>query len=214
VAKGSSGGPVLGADGCLLGFVSRTSAVETVVVTGDRIVNLVAPAIALSMLGGNSGAEEKLRRQTFDAVSTSLNSYVFDLEGVLVMFRRTSLDADSMARTITNYNATYRAMFDGRSAFAAQIADRFGKKAGDDYLDLVRFLDDGHKQYIYGRLQDLLVQLRKNKKLTSKENQELKTILDGFDERVAQSKTKVAAYIAGLRAALSRPSAPRAGERR
>jgi hypothetical protein len=214
VARGSSGGPVLGADGCLIGFVSRTSAVETVVVTGDRIVNLVAPAIELSMLGGNSGADEKLRRQTFDAVSTSLNSYVFDLEAVLVIFRRTSLDTDSVARTITHYNDTYRAMFDGRSAIAAQISDRFGKKRGDDYLELVNFLDTGHKQLIYGRLQDLLVQLRANKKLTNNEKKELAQILQDLDAHVRDSKTRVAAYIEVLRAALSRPSAPLAGERR
>ena len=201
VARGSSGGPVLGADGCVIGFVSRTSAVETVVVTADRIVDLAPPG-ELSMLGGNSGAEGRQRRETFDAVSTSLNSYVFDLEAVLVMFRRQSLDADSMARTITHYNDSYRAMFDGRSAFAEQIADRFGKQLGDKYLELVDFLDTGHKQFIFGRLQDLLVQLRANKKLTKKENQELQQILVDLDKHVRESKANVAAYIQVLRAAL------------
>jgi hypothetical protein len=201
VARGSSGGPVLGADGCLLGLVSRTSAVETVVVTADRLVNL-APAVELTMLGGNSGAEERLRRQTFDAVSTSLNAYVFDLEAVLVMFRRTSLDTESMARTITHYNESYRTMFDGRSAFAVQIADRFGKPRGEEYLALIDMLDTGHKQWIYGRLQDLLVQLRANKKLSNKENQELKTILDGLNDHVTESKRRVAAFIQVLRVAL------------
>ena len=190
VARGSSGGPVLGADGCLLGFVSRTSAVETVVVSGDRVVNLV-PAVELSMLGGNSGADAKLRRQTFDAVSTSLNSYVFDLEAVLVMFRRTSLDADYMKRTIDHYNESYRTMYDGRSAFSVQIADRFGKQRGEDYLALVGFLDNGHKQLIYLRLQDILTQLRANKKLTSKENNEPKQILTDLDQHVTDSKAKV-----------------------
>jgi hypothetical protein len=201
VARGSSGGPVLGADGCLLGFVSRTSAVETVVVTADRVANL-APAVQLSMLGGNSGVEAKLRRETFDAVSTSLNSYEFDLEAVLVMWRGRSLDGDYMARTITHYNESYRSMYDGRSAFSVQIADRFGKPRGDDYLALVDFLDGGHKRLIYGRLQDLLTQLRKNKKLSNSENTALTQILGELDTQVTESKKRVATFIQQLRAAL------------
>lgn len=202
VARGSSGGPVLGAEGCLLGFVSRTSAVETVVVTGERIVNLVSPAIELSMLGGTSGVEARLRRETFDAVSTNLNSYAFDLEAVLVMFRRQKLDGDYMKRTIDHYNESYRTMYDGRSAFSVQIADRFGKQRGEDYLALVAFLDDGHKRLIYGRLQDILTQLRANGKLTNNEKKELDQILKELDAHVSESKKRVAAYIQVLRAAL------------
>jgi hypothetical protein len=206
VAKGSSGGPVLGADGCLVGLVSRTSAVETIVVSADRIAALAGPAIPTALLGGRSGIEDRARRDTFDAASTGLNSYVFDLEGLLAMFGSTNLDGDRMAREIEKYNTDYRKMYDGRSAMTADIADRFGDKLADRYRVLVDWLDlSDHKQIVYSRLQDSVTALRARHKLTSAENKALQATLTDLAALVTESKTRVGAFVEALRAGLQRP---------
>ncbi len=212
VARGSSGGPVLGADGCLIGLVSQTSDVQTIVVSADRISALVEPAIALTLLGGPSALDKQNRRATFDAVSTGLNSYVFDLEGVLAMFRRQNLDGDAMKATIDHYNASYRAMYDGRSATATTIGDQFGAKLGGDYLALVDWLDQGHKQVVFSRLEDTVVALRARGKLTKDENQALQNALKDLDAHVTESKTRVNTFISALRVVLS-PPGPLVGAR-
>lgn len=202
VAKGSSGGPIFGGDGCLLGLVSRTSAVETVAVSADSIVHLVAPAVDLNLLGGESGIAKELRQQTFNTVSTALNGYLFDLEAVDAMFRQSNLDGDYMARTITHYNDSYRTMFDGRSAMTAEIGDRFGKARGADFDALVEWLDGVHKQVIYSRLTSLLNALRARGKLTSDENKQLQQTLKDLDGGLTEGKARVKVFLDALRAAI------------
>jgi len=206
VARGSSGGPVLGADGCLVGLVSRTSAVETVVVSADRIAALAGASTPISLLGGRSAQTDRARRDTFEAASTGLNRYVFDLEGLLAMFSSTNLDGDRMAREIEKYNTDYSKMYDGRSAMTADIADRFGDAVADQYRTLVDWLDQNdHKQLVYSRLQDSVTALRARKKLTSAENKALQATLTDLASLVAESKTRVGAFVEALRAGLERP---------
>jgi hypothetical protein len=202
VAPGSSGGPIFGDDGCLLGLVSRTNTLETVAVSADNIVHLVAPAIALNLLGGESGISKELRQQTFNTVSTALNGYLFDLEAVDAMFRQTNLDGDYMARTITHYNESYRTMFDGRSAMSAEIGDRFGKQRAADYDALVTWLDTVHKQVIYSRLTSIVNALRARGKLTSDESKQLQQTLEDLDQVLTEGKNRVKVFLDALRAAV------------
>jgi Trypsin-like peptidase domain len=203
VAKGSSGGPVLGGDGCLLGLVSRTSAVETVAVSADSIVHLVAPAVDLNLLGGESAITKELRQQTFTSVSTALNSYLFDLEAVAAMFHQQNLDGDYMARTITHYNESYRSMYDGRSAMTVEIGDRFGKQRAADYDALIEWLDGQvHKQVIYSRLTSIVNAFRARGKLTSDENKALQSTLVDLDNRLTEGKARVKVFVDALRAAI------------
>jgi hypothetical protein len=202
VAKGSSGGPIFGDDGCVLGLVSRTSAVETVAVSADSIVHLVAPAVDLNLLGGESGVTKALRQQTFNTVSTSLNSYLFDLEAVSAMFHQQNLDGDYMARTITKYNDSYRTMYDGRSALSVEIGDRFGTARATDFDALVEWLDQGHKQLIYSRLSDIVNAFRARGKLTSDENKQLQQTLVDLDARLTDGKGRVKVFLDALRAAI------------
>ena len=202
VAKGSSGGPIFGHDGCLLGLVSRTNSIETVSVSADSIVHLVAPAIDVNLLGGESGISKELRQETFNTVSTALNGYLFDLEAVSAMFRQTNLDGDYMARTITHYNESYRTMFDGRSAMASEIGDRFGKQRGADYDTLVVWLDGVHKQVIYSQLTSIVNALRARGKLTSDESKRLQATLADLDGGLAEGKSRVKVFLDALRAAI------------
>jgi hypothetical protein len=202
VAEGSSGGPILGNDGCLLGLVSSTNSIETVSVSADSIVHLVAPAIDLNLLGGESGIRKELRQQTFNTVSMALNGYQFDLEAVSAMFRQPNLDGDYMARTITHYNESYRTMFDGRSAMASEIGDRFGKQRGADYDALVVWLDGVHKQVIYSRLTSIVNALRARGKLTSEEHKQLQSTLADLDSGLGEAKSRVEVFLDALRAAI------------
>ena len=202
VAPGSSGGPIFGDDGCLVGLVSRTSTLETVAVSADNIVHLVAPAIDLNLLGGESGISKERRQQTFNTVSTALNGYLFDLEAVDAMFRQTNLDGDYMARTITHYNESYLTMFDGRSAMTAEIGDRFGRQRGADYDALVAWLDGVHKQVIYSRLTSIVNALRARGKLTSDENKQLQSTLVDLDKDLSEGKNRVKVLLDALRAAI------------
>jgi hypothetical protein len=202
VAPGSSGGPIFGADGCLLGLVSRTNTLETVAVSADSIVHLVAPAVDLNLLGGESGIAKERRQETFNAVSTALNAYLFDLEAVDAMFHQSDLDGDYMARTITHYNESYRTMFDGRSAMTAEIGDRFGKQRSADYDALVGWLDGVHKQVIYSRLTSIVNALRARGKLTSDENKQLQSALSDLGSGLTEGKARVGAFLTALRAAI------------
>lgn len=203
VAPGSSGGPIFGGDGCLLGLVSRTNTLETVAVSADTIVHLVPPTIDLNLLGGESGITKELRQKTFDTVSTQLNKYVFDLEAVTAMFHQQNLDGDYMARTITSYNDSYRTLYDGRSALSVQIGDRFGRAREADFDALVDWLDQSvHKQLIYSRLTDIVNAFRARGKLTSDENKQLKQTLVDLDARLTEGKSRVKSFLDVLRVAI------------
>ena len=74
------------------------------------------------------------------------------------------------------------------------------------YRTLVDWLDQNdHKQLVYSRLQDSVTALRARKKLTSAENKALQATLTDLASLVAESKTRVGAFVEALRAGLERP---------
>ena len=198
--RGSSGGPVLGQDGCLLGFIVSKMARETRVTRVREIMALAqARGFSVDLLGGDTPLDHARRQQAFDEIARALNAYAFDLQAVQAIFRRELMAGDELARTIEAYNKSYRQLYDGRDGYSQTVTNWWGRQRGREWSDLVAVLDDAHKKMWYSKLNDVVAGLRAHGKLNRSERKRLEAALPLLDSAVDTTTTRITRFVGKLR---------------
>ncbi len=198
IAPGNSGGPVLGEDGCLLGLVTNRDAEESRATSADQALALLPGGLSANLMGGESSTDRAGRADTFTEAGRVLNKYLFDLEALPALFKRSKVDAEELRRTIEAYNASYAAVYDGRAGLATRLGEYFGRRRGADYGALVSQIDAVHKTSVYIKLNDAVILLRTNGKLSGKEKKALALGLAELDGKIPGLRSSVDAYLALL----------------
>lgn len=200
VATGSSGGPVLGSDGCLIGLILGVNGVESPVVRADQIqAMLSARNVTQTLLAGDSAPSLRLRRETFDAISKRLDGYLFQLEKAPAIYRRTTLLPQEIKTSIIDYNTAYHALMDNRVATVDVLSERFGRSRGGEFDALLDYVDVHHKDLVFGRLNPLSAAFLGREKLTATEDKLLAQLLPDIDAFAADAKSKVKTLLDALR---------------
>jgi len=198
--RGSSGGPVLGQDGCLLGLIVNKLARETRVTRVRELMALAqARGFSVDLLGGDTPLDRERRQQAFGEIAHALNAYAFDLQAVQAIFRRELIAGDELARTIQAYNQSYRQLYDRRDGYSQTVTNWWGRRRGRDWSDLVGVLDDAHKQIVFSKLNDVVAGLRAHGKLDRSERKRLEAALPLLDSAVDTTTKGITSFVGKLR---------------
>ena len=199
--RGSSGGPVLGQDGCLLGFIVSKMARETRVTRVREIMALAqARGFSVDLLGGDTPLDHARRQQAFDEIARALNAYAFDLQAVQAIFRRELMAGDELARTIRGGTTSPT----GSSTMGATGTRRPSRTGGGASVaangPTWSPSSTMHtRRSWYSKLNDVVAGLRAHGKLNRLERKRLEAALPLLDSAVDTTTTRITRFVGKLR---------------
>jgi len=162
--KGASGGPVLNDAPCLLGIFTNHAVNDSRATKTEVFVTLAeANALSTGLVGGTTPIDRQVRTRIFEDVSTTLNGYLFQLEGVHEVFQREYLTRTEFAQVINAYNDAFNHWYQRRDSLSQDVLAQWGAARSQDFDGVTRTLYELHNRLVYTKLGDMVNRLTASK---------------------------------------------------
>jgi hypothetical protein len=203
--QGSSGGPVLNDRGCLLGLFTSHAANASRATRTDEVLQLAQDyRLSASLIGRDTAPDRAARQRIFTDVSETLNSYLFQLEGVSAFFRRKQLLGEEITQITTDYNLAFTKWYQRRTTLSEAIASQWGRARAADFDATSAKLYALHNQVVYNQLADIVAALVANRRLSGDQRRALyERILPQLDAQLAEARPLVEGLLERMKPLLS-----------